>query len=242
MSDAPAQSEAAGRSLRAVLFDVDFTLCQPGPQLGPAGYREAGARRGLTLDPTRYELARAAAIEDIRMHPELDHDQEVWQRFTEDIVRGMGGSGTAVAAVAEEIVLGWEVHENFELYDDALPTLRAVRDEGYLLALISNTSRDLDEFVAHHEIDVDAVITSRLHGKMKPHPTIFTSVLTLLEVDSTETLMVGDSLADDIAGARALGMHALLIDRAGVHTAYSPSISSLDELVPLLRSGTLGVP
>jgi len=36
--------------LRAVLFDVDFTLARPGPELGPEGYVRVGARHGLTLD------------------------------------------------------------------------------------------------------------------------------------------------------------------------------------------------
>ena len=151
----------------------------------------------------------------------------------------MGGGGAAVAPVAEEIVNGWELHENFELYDDALPTLRAVREHGFRLALISNTSRNLDEFVAHHEIDVDAVITSRLHGKMKPHPTIFRSVLALLDVAPHEAVMVGDSLGDDIGGAQALGMPAVLIDRLGLNSAQVTAIRGLDELIPLIRSGTL---
>ena len=55
---------AAGR-VEAVLFDVDFTLAKPGPLLGPEGYREAGARHGLTLVPGRYEAARTAAVEDL---------------------------------------------------------------------------------------------------------------------------------------------------------------------------------
>ncbi len=231
-------TEFRAPTLRAVLFDVDFTLCQPGPQLGPLGYHEAGLVHGISLDPARYEAAREAAIEDIRLHPELDHDQEVWQRFTEDIVRGMGGRGSAVANVAESIVLGWEVHENFELYDDALRTLRAVRGAGFLLALISNTSRDLDEFVTHHRIDVDAVITSRLHGKMKPHPAIFRSTLTLLDVEPHQALMVGDSPADDIAGAEALGMPAVLLDRLGTYNGAAPSVRSLDELTTLLAGGS----
>ena len=37
--------------LKAVLFDVDFTLFRPGPELGPEGYRRVGERHGLTLDP-----------------------------------------------------------------------------------------------------------------------------------------------------------------------------------------------
>ena len=82
--------------VRAVLFDVDFTIAKPGPTLGPEGYRAAGAGRGLALDPARYDAARVAAVEDLEHHPELDHDEEVWVRFTEDIVRGMGGEGPAV--------------------------------------------------------------------------------------------------------------------------------------------------
>ena len=41
-------------TLRAVLFDVDFTLAKPGPDLGPEGYRRMGMRYGLELDPARY--------------------------------------------------------------------------------------------------------------------------------------------------------------------------------------------
>ena len=37
--------------LRAVLFDVDFTIARPGPELGPDGYRRLGQRFGLDLDP-----------------------------------------------------------------------------------------------------------------------------------------------------------------------------------------------
>ena len=48
--------------LRAVIFDVDFTLAKPGPDLGPEGYRSLGLRYGLELDPSRYDEARAAAF------------------------------------------------------------------------------------------------------------------------------------------------------------------------------------
>jgi hypothetical protein len=60
--------------LRAVVFDVDFTLAKPGPDLGPEGYERLGARYGLTLDPARYEDARREAFVDLKRHPELDHD------------------------------------------------------------------------------------------------------------------------------------------------------------------------
>jgi len=49
-------------TLKAVIFDVDFTIARPGPDLGPDGYRRLGERYGLTLDPERYEEARRAAF------------------------------------------------------------------------------------------------------------------------------------------------------------------------------------
>jgi HAD superfamily hydrolase (TIGR01662 family) len=202
-------------TVRAVLFDVDFTLAKPGPLLGPEGYREAGRQHGLGLDPSRYAGARAAAIEDLRHHPELEHDEEIWVRFTEDIVRGMGGDGDACRTVAEAITERWLHSENFELYEDVLPVLAHLREHGLKLALVSNTSRDLDAFVRHFSLDVDAWITSRSHGRVKPSPSIFNAILEELEVEPGEAVMVGDSPEDDVAGARALGIRAFLVDRDG---------------------------
>jgi putative hydrolase of the HAD superfamily len=202
-------------TLQAVLFDVDFTLAKPGPLLGPQGYRDAGRRHGLELDPDRYAEARAAAIVDLRHHPELDHDEEIWVRFTEDIVRGMGGEGAHCRAVAEAITEGWLRSENFELYEDVLPVLALLRERGLKIGLVSNTSRDLDAFVSHFALDVDAWISSRTHGKVKPSPTIFKAILALLDVEPQAAVMVGDSMQDDIEGARSLGMRAFLVDREG---------------------------
>ena len=48
--------------LRAVLFDVDFTLCRPGPELSAERYARIAARHGAALDVGRYDNAREAAI------------------------------------------------------------------------------------------------------------------------------------------------------------------------------------
>ncbi len=167
--------------LRAVLFDVDFTLARPGPELGPEGYVRAGERHGLTLDSARYEAARDAALVDLRRHPELEHDDEIWFRFTERIVRGMGGDADSAYACAVEITRGWERHENFELYDDVPDSLASLRAAGLRIGLVSNSSRDVREFALHHGLDVDAGISSFHHGRTKPHASIFRAVLDLLE-------------------------------------------------------------
>ncbi|MDX6475427.1 MAG: hypothetical protein QOH95_938, partial [Gaiellaceae bacterium] len=87
--------------LKAVIFDVDFTLAKPGPDLGPEGYERLGSRHGLTLDPSRYEEARRAAFATLKRHPELDHDEEIWVLFTQRIIEGMGGEGDTYGAAVE---------------------------------------------------------------------------------------------------------------------------------------------
>jgi HAD superfamily hydrolase (TIGR01549 family) len=201
--------------IQAVLFDVDFTLALPGPELGPEGYRRAGERHGLALDPARYDDARQAALASLQRHPELEHDDELWVAFTERIVRGMGGDGATATACAAEIVRTWELHDQFTLYDDALPVLAELRRHRLKLGLVSNGSRDLLEFAAHHALEVDVAIGSRAFGRTKPHPSIFREALAALEVEPQDAAMVGDSYADDIEGARALGIRAFLLDRDG---------------------------
>ena len=218
----------------AVLFDVDFTLARPGPELGPEGYDRAGERHGLRLEAARYDAARDAALVDLRRHPELVHDDEIWFRFTERIVRGMGGDADSAYACAIEITRAWERHENFELYDDMPNVLAALRTAGLRIGLVSNSARDVREFARHHGLDVDAGISSFHHGHSKPHASIFQAVLDLLEVEPADAVMVGDTIADDIDGARALGMRAILVDRDGVNTDFEPRIETLNELFELL--------
>jgi putative hydrolase of the HAD superfamily len=212
--------------LEAVVFDVDFTLAKPGPDLGPEGYRRLGERFALELDPSRYESARRDAIATLKRHPELDHDEEVWVLFTQRIIEGMGGVGdTYGCAVA--MTRAWERAEHFELFDDVLPVFDALRAHDLKLALLSNTGRDLDVFVAHHGIDVDAILTSRVHGKTKPHEAIFRALLTRLHVEPGASAMVGDDPQDDIAGARAVGMRAWLVDRDGRFPEHADRLTDL---------------
>jgi HAD superfamily hydrolase (TIGR01549 family) len=214
-------------SLRAVLFDVDFTLCRPGPELSPERYARIAARHEVTLDTSRYDEAREAAVLNLKRHPELLHDETIWHRFTEEIFIGMGGPAEIASECATEIERGWEVSENFELFEDALPALEEVRAASLRIGLVSNGIRDLTEFVAHHRLDVDAVVDSRTHGRVKPHPTIFQAALTLLGVDASDTVMVGDSLEEDIEGARALGMRAILVDRDERHPDVEDRLTDL---------------
>jgi HAD superfamily hydrolase (TIGR01549 family) len=210
-----------------VLLDVDFTLFRPGPELGPEGYERIGARHGLALDTGRYDEARRDALENLQRHPDLVHDEELWIAFTEEIVVGMGGTGPGARSCALEVVGEWERHENFFLYEDAPPALAALRARNLRIGLVSNGQRDLEEFARHHSLDVDVCVGSLSHGRVKPHRSIFEAALVALDAAPTEAAMVGDSYADDIEGARALGMRAILVDRDGLFTDEPDRIDTL---------------
>jgi HAD superfamily hydrolase (TIGR01662 family) len=220
--------------VKAVLFDVDFTLARPGPELMPEGYVTCGRQYGVELDFARYEQARAAALVDLKRHPELDHDEEIWIEFTERIVRGMGGEPPVSHEVAVELTSRWQRHENFELYDDVQPVLGELRALGVKIGLVSNSARDVREFALHHALAIDAGISSFHHGKTKPHASIFRAVLDLLDVGPSDAVMVGDTVADDIDGALAVGMHAILVDRIGAYPEFEPRLDDLRGLPDLL--------
>ncbi len=216
--------------LKAVLFDVDFTLVKPGPDLGPDGYQLLGRRFGLELDPARYAEARAAAVETVERHPELDHDEEVWVLFTEQIIRGMGADTGRAYECALEMTRAWEHAHNFQIFDDVLPALAELRAHRLKIGLVSNTGRNLDEFVAHHGLDVDAAVSSGAHGKTKPHPTIFQAALERLDVEPADAAMVGDSIEDDVEGAKAVGMRGILLDRENRYPDLDEKLTDLLEL------------
>ena len=89
--------------------------------------------------------------------------------------------------------------------------LDALRDRGLKLGLVSNAidppellHRDIAELGVTERLDV-ALFSSEV-GRRKPDPLIFERALDALGVAPANALMVGDRVAIDIAGARALGM------------------------------------
>jgi putative hydrolase of the HAD superfamily len=234
--------------LRAVFFDVDFTLIYPGPVFQGGGYQDFCARHGVTnCDPSAFHSAVAAAAALLDDADDDAYDAQVFVRYIRDIIERMGGRGAGLDACAQEIYDEWAACRHFLLYEDAVPALRALRARGLLIGLISNTHRSLDAFRSHFGLEelIATAVASSEHGYNKPHPSIFRTALRLLAVAPEEALMVGDNFSHDIDGARAAGMHAVWLRRSGAlvlpahaagqpATAGVPIISTLLELPDLL--------
>jgi putative hydrolase of the HAD superfamily len=228
---------------RAVCFDVDFTLIYPGPMFRGEGYRLFGGRHGLDLDQGRFDSAVAGAAPILDAAQGDIYDPAIFHRYTASIIRAMGGDGPGVEPCAAEIYEEWAANRHFEMYDDVPEVLAAIAHGGLRIGLISNSHRCLASFQSHFELEglISAAVSSSEHGYLKPHPSIFQAALQLLGVAAGEAVMVGDSVGQDIGGARRAGMRAILVRRGVSDQPFGgdvegdvPVIHSLHELPPLL--------
>jgi putative hydrolase of the HAD superfamily len=225
---------------KAVFFDVDFTLIYPGPAFQGEGYRQFAAKHGMSVDPARFGGAVLSASHILDEAQDSVYSHQIFIDYTAHIIEHMGGRGPAVMTCAAEIYREWAACQHFLLYDDVPAGLRALSERNIRIGLISNSHRCLESFQSHFELDefIDVAISSLQHGYMKPHPSIFEAALRLAGVDASESVMVGDSLSQDIEGARRVGMRGVLVRRSDTISAAEPTgvpvIKSLKELPELL--------
>jgi putative hydrolase of the HAD superfamily len=201
---------------RAVLFDVDFTLIAPGPMFQGEGYRAFCARYGMEVSQEQFPAAVASAAPLLDAAEDAPYDAEIFVAYTRHIIERMGGSGPDVDDCAREIYAEWAACRHFELYAEVPAVLRELAASGVRIGLVSNSHRCLASFQMHFDLQglIGAAISSPEHGFMKPHPSIFSAALQVLDVPPSDALMVGDSIRQDIDGALAAGMRAVLLYRA----------------------------
>ena len=226
--------------IRAVFFDVDFTLIYPGPTFQAEGYRRACAARGIDVDPAKFDAATAASSFILDEVEEQIYNHDVFIHYTASIIENMGGRGANVVDVAREIYDQWSVNHHFEMYDDVAPVLDELRKRGVIVGAISNSHRSLDAFCEHFSLrDIISVsVSGAEHGYMKPHRSIFDTALERAKVRAQDSMMVGDSFKHDIEGAMNAGWRAVLLKRSG-EVPYQlpeslPVITTLAELPALL--------
>ena len=121
----------------------------------------------------------------------------------------------------------------FHAFDDAPPALAVLRARGLILVCVSNWDVSLPRVLERCGLGrvLDGVLTSAAVGARKPDPAIFEAALELAGCRADEAVHVGDTAAEDVAGARAAGIRALLLDREG-----GGDLASLAELPPLLEA------
>jgi len=105
----------------------------------------------------------------------------------------------------------------FRAYSDAAPALAELRALGVQLVCVSNWDYSLPDVLARVGLadELDGVVTSAAVGARKPDPRLFEAALEVAGCAADEALHVGDTPTEDVEGAKAAGIRALLIDRDG---------------------------
>jgi len=210
--------------LKAVMFDLGGTLIDLGNQsavsLGMKGAKRAYdelKQRGADLPGyVAYFGKVTAALSGMAMASqglkEIDISAEIKSFFE--------GLGVTLSAEAlESAVAAWysAFSEQARLIEGTEAALAAVREMGLRMAIVSNSvwrgaliEKDLERLGIRGFFD--AVVASSDVGYRKPGAAIMDEVLSRLDVQAGEAVMVGDSRVADVAAAQQAGMRSVLIE------------------------------
>jgi putative hydrolase of the HAD superfamily len=130
--------------------------------------------------------------------------------------------GTAASAPGFEACFG-ELYAHYatpaawRVFPDVLPALTALRAEGLRLAVVSNFDGRLPGLLADLGLAalLDTIVYSSRTASAKPDGRIFQEALSRVGVSPAQAMHVGDGEAEDVAGGRAAGLRAVLLDRHG---------------------------
>jgi putative hydrolase of the HAD superfamily len=140
--------------------------------------------------------------------------------------------------VRAELAAEFSRPEHFVVYGDVPDALDDLLVRGLRLGVVSNWSDRLPALLDGLSLSryFETVTVSALVGHDKPGRGIFEHALARLEARPEQTLHVGDHPVNDLAGARAAGLDALLLDRRGDAAPGPDRIRSLEELLPRIEA------
>lgn len=181
------------------------------------------SRHGVEADADQLERLISLVWKELDCSAVLGHDRFTshpqgargfWGRFLERVLEHLGASELSPFAAAE-LYARFGRAEAWEIYPEALPALDRLAGSGLKLGAIANWDERLPALLERLDLAgrFDTVVYSSEVDSEKPDPRIFRIALDRLMVPAEEVLHVGDRRREDVEGAIAVGMHALLLDR-----------------------------
>ncbi|HEX5193435.1 MAG TPA: HAD family hydrolase [Solirubrobacteraceae bacterium] len=224
----------ARRRPRALLIDAMGTLVTlqaPAPRLR----RELAVRFGIDICEREAAAALAAEIAFYRAHMGEGRDDQTLRALRLRCARALAAALPALRDTDDEQVLAALLASlRFVAFEDARAALLAVRARGVRVVAVSNwdvSVLDMLERVGLAPL-LHGAVCSAVIGAAKPTPAIFAHALSEAGAAPSDALHVGDSVAEDVAGARAAGIEPVLLDRSGSGERVEGvrTIFGLDEL------------
>ncbi len=169
-----------------------------------------------------------------RLKGKVTNLEEVRLEAFRQTLKDVGRPNEELACLLNQVYLKHRF-EDIELFDDVLPTLKALQHR-YSLGILSNGNSYPERCGLENMFEF--VVFSQDYGIEKPDPRIFQIALEKARCSEAELLHVGDSLVDDVLGAINAGIRCVWLNRQGVHQNLDVKIdhetSSLSELLKIL--------
>lgn len=224
---------------RAVLLDALGTLVAlepPAPRLRAV----LSERFGVEITHEQAVRAIAAEISYYRAHFDEGRDSAglaaLRGRCAEALRAALPASDSIARIGPDALTDALLASLRFTAFPDAGPALGAAREQGRRLVVVSNWDVSLREVLARLELEplLDGILTSAQAGSRKPSRAIFDQALVLARVPASQALHVGDSVVEDVDGARRAGVEPILLRRDGERGPPGVrTIATLAELAPL---------
>lgn len=226
-----------------VFFDFAGTLVEGVPSWEHPQV-VACAECGLTVTPAQVKAAIWKVWEPLEgcAHVDASRDEATYAGWIgaieRQILAGLGVSESALDQAARRVMELQIAPSSYRVYPDARPALEELRRRGLRLGIISNFAWRLPDLVAGLGLAdrFELILTSARAGYRKPRPEIFEQALVRAGVAPDRALYVGDDPECDEAGARAVGIRSLLIDRRRA-PASTDHIDSLTAILDHLEGG-----
>ena len=213
----------------AIVFDAVGTLICPDPAVATI-YAAVAQRHGSKWTETEVATRFRSVFTDVESQAAPETDDSIERRRWQEIVGRVLDDVGDPAAVFQELFDHFARPDSWAVFPDVAPAFERLQDKKVQLALASNFDERLIA-IADRVTPLNRchpVIVSSRVGYRKPHPRFFQAVVQALDVEPSQILFVGDDPHYDVAGARAVGMHAVLLARDGKRGPGA--INSLTEL------------
>lgn len=203
---------------RAILLDALGTLVALAPP-APRLRVELASRYGVSVSEPEAERAIAAEIAFYRRHLDQGRDPESLAELrlqcADALREALPAPARLALPAADGLVEALLASLHFHPYADARPALAGYRARGFGLYVVSNWDVSLHDVLGNVGLApmLDGILTSAEAGARKPARAIFEQALGLAGVAAGDAVHVGDSLEEDVAGARSAGIEPVLIRR-----------------------------
>jgi FMN phosphatase YigB (HAD superfamily) len=196
------QTPTESGKIRALIFDAgDILYFRP----------ERGARFSAFLEELGLEISpnhvqKKKAIEYRAYRGEINHDE-----YREAIVHLYGITQPEQVARGKQALIDDDC--NVAFFEGVSETLHVLKEQGYLLAIVTDTANSISAKLSWFERGGfghiwDAIASSRELGTRKPDPKIYCAALDQLGVDAAQAAFVGHKTTE-LEGAKAVGMKTI---------------------------------